>query len=95
MQLALFLIALGFGFKIFGEASQNPKKSIKQLGRTIGASVMIVSALASLLFLGTAAKCMKMGCSPFENLGKGFGDMKKMCPFTGKEIPGSQPTTSK
>jgi len=60
MQSALLLIALGFGFKIFAEASEKQKKSIKQLGRLVGIIIMVISLCGVLCSVFT---CMKgAGC---------------------------------
>jgi len=42
MQTALLLIALGFGFKVFADASKNPKKTIRAIGRLVGIIMMIL-----------------------------------------------------
>lgn len=93
MQSALLLIALGFGFKIFAEASEKQKKSIKQLGRLVGIIIMVISLCGVLCSIFT---CMKSGACgtmsgycPTQKSEKGmmgFGNygMKKdkaMCPI--------------
>lgn len=82
MQIGLLLIALGFGFKIFAEASTHAKKSVKQLGRVIGVGIMIVS------FLGTvcAVTCAIQYGKGFCPMGKNWGMGGKMCPITGKPL---------
>ena len=84
MRTALLLIALGFGFKIFAEASTNAKKSVKQLGRIVGVFIMLVSFLGTLCLIRYAVQYGKGGSlCPFSG---------KMCPFTGKS-PQSNTTT--
>lgn len=82
MQTALLLIALGFGFKIFAEASANAKKSVKQLGRLVGIVIMLVS------FLGVT-------CNVFSVIR--YGKSGFYCPFSGKSIWGGKmcPITGK
>lgn len=78
MQLALLLIALGFGFKIYAEANTNPKKLVKQIGRFVGISMMLISFATSLTIV---SYMVKYGCP----MGKD-GGWGKMCPFTGKPL---------
>ena len=73
MKTALFLIALGFGFKVFAEATANPKKSLKKLGRAVGATIMIMSAFGALYSLTMFAKYGRMNCFGLK------GGMR--CPF--------------
>ena len=88
MDLALLLIALGFGYKIFAEGSVQTKKNLKQAGRLVGLVMMILAAA------GAAAKTYSMFrydylCStadyPMHGMGRGmfksFGGMK--CPLAG------------
>ena len=91
MKGALLLIALGFGFKIFAEASVNPKKSIKQLGRLIGTTIMVISGLGIACSLWLMAQYAKMGYCPLGGYGKGSHSGKKwLCPFTAKTQPPDQ-----
>ena len=78
MQTALLLIALGFGFKIFAEASTNAKKSVKQLGRLVGAFIMLVSFLGTICMVACAIQYGKM-----YPMGRGWMGGGKMCPITG------------
>ena len=93
MELALLLIALGFGYKIFVEGSTQTKKNLKQAGRLVGLVMMILAAT------GAAAKtydmfrceslCATENC-PMHGMGmmgrhgmfKSFGS-KVMCPLSG------------
>jgi len=93
MQTALLLIALGFGFKIFAEASANNKKSVKQLGRLIGIIIMVISLFGTICTVWCAAKCGLTGYgSYFCPLGGKGGKAgyrmagKRMCPITGQPI---------
>ena len=53
MQLAFLLIALGFGFKVFAEATSNPKKRIKQIGQFVGGFITTLPTNdGSVLLLG-------------------------------------------
>lgn len=92
MDTALLLIALGFGFKIFAEASSNNKKQLKQLGRAVGVVIMIVSAAGAACTTYTTAtcayscqigKCDMHGGKFGHKFGKGFMG-KTDCPFAGK-----------
>ncbi len=96
MQSVLLLIALGFGFKIFAEASEKQKKPIKQLGRLVGIIIMIVSLCGVLCSIfacmkgspcgpATAGYCPTHG-SEKGMMGFGHYGMKKdkaMCPLFG------------
>ena len=92
MELALLLIALGFGYKVFAEGSTQTKKNLKQAGRLVGLVMMILGAA------GAAAKTYSMFrcdylCStagyPIHGMGmmgtrgmfKSFGS-KVMCPLS-------------
>ena len=68
MRTALFLIALGFGYKIYLEALQQKSKQLQQLGQFIGAVMMLVSIAGAifLVSLGIKRTCyMKGSCSLF------------------------------
>ena len=82
MHSALLLIALGFGYKIFAEASSNGKKRVKQLGQLVGSVIMIVSFLGTLCAVSCAIQYGKMNY-PMEKNWTGGG---KMCPFTGTPL---------
>ncbi len=84
MQTAFLLIALGFGFKIFAEASANAKKSVRQLGRLVGIVIMLVSFLGTLCGITCAVRYGKMYC-PFGGKTSMWGG-SKMCPITGKSL---------
>ncbi|GEM_PF-1760090 len=98
MELALLLIALGFGYKIFLEGSAQTKKNAKQIGRLVGLVIMILSAA------GAAAKtysmfkcdymCSTMDCPMHGMKGgrgffKGFGS-KIMCPLSGSSASSAE-----
>ena len=82
MRTALLLIALGFGFKIFAEASSNAKKSVRRLGRVVGSIIMITSFLGTLCAITYTIK-HEGGLCP---TGKHWGMSGKMCPLTGKPL---------
>ena len=87
MRTALLLIALGFGFKIFAEASTNAKKSVKQVGRFVGIVIMLVSFLATIsIDLLSISYYGKTYCPR---------SMKKMCPFMGSMFNSQVPANSK
>ena len=87
MHTALLLIALGFGYKIYAEASVDKKKSLKRLGRIVGVSIMVIA------LLGTGCKayhriskplaCGASNCSMADDCGRRdhCGDKKSMCPL--------------
>lgn len=92
MDTALLLIALGFGFRIFSEASANNKKQLKQLGRAVGVVIMIVSAAGAFCTTYTTVKCAyscQLGKCDMHGgkfghkFGKGFMG-KTNCPFAEK-----------
>ena len=87
MHLALFLVALGFGYKVYVDASLQRSKNLKRLGKLIGIVIMVASFSASLCIASCSVKymCAKGGCS---FMGKG-GMGKMMCPITGKTMDGS------
>ena len=78
MQLALLLIALGFGYKIFVEATSNPKKRVKQIGQLVGGFIMLIALASSLALVAYMAK---YGCP--------MGKDGRMCPF-GMKAPMSE-----
>ena len=79
MHLALLLIALGFGFKIFSEASSGGKKPINQLGRLIGVVIMALSFLSTVCMVSCIVKSGSAG-----PMGK------RMCPITGEMMDWAQ-----
>ena len=87
MNTALLLIALGFGYKIFAEASVNAKKSLKQLGRLVGITIMVVSFTGTLCVLWRVVEYGKGGYyCPMGFFGKGGTGSKAICPLTGKPL---------
>lgn len=81
MHSGLLLIAMGFGFKVFAEATANSKKTVRQVGSLVGIFMMLVS------FLGTICSVLcvaKYGKSNYGFMGKWGG---KMCPLTGEPLP--------
>ena len=80
MHSGLLLIAMGFGFKIFAEATANGKKTVRQIGRLVGIFMMVVS------FFGTLCSVLyvaKYGKADYGFMGKWGG---KMCPLTGQPL---------
>jgi len=73
MGCAVGLIALGVGYIVFLNASKE-KGSLRQVGRVIGAVIIVVSVLIGIC----ATKCKMMGgeCPMSGKAG--------MCPITGK-----------
>ena len=66
MKLAVILIALGFGYKIFTDANRE-QGGTKTLGRMIGIVMMIVSACVGGMMMGLCAKaslCHSGGACP-------------------------------
>ena len=72
----LSLATLGFGFKIYMEASTPDKKKFRKLGRAVGVFIMIMSLLSVLC--GTFHIASDSGYCP---MAKKSG---WMCPFTSK-----------
>lgn len=64
MKLGLLLIALGFGYKVYAEASRE-KGNLRTIGQWVGAIMMATSlvASASLIYVCTSGK--GMGNCPF------------------------------
>ena len=79
MQTGLLLIAMGFGFKVYAEASANGKKTIRQIGRLVGAFMMIVGFLGTLCIISCV---VQYGKGNYGFMGGKWGG--KMCPITGK-----------
>jgi len=71
--IGLLLLALGFGCKVFADATANTRKGLQILGRAIGLFIMIASVGA---IICTAASC---GFGMYG--GKGMMG-KKFCPFS-------------
>ena len=67
MRTALFLIALGFGYKVYVEALQQKSKQLQQLGQLVGAVMMLVSIAGAifLVSLGLKQTCYMKGACPF------------------------------
>jgi hypothetical protein len=90
MQAGLLLIALGFGYKIYAEASVSARKNMKRLGRAIGVVMMVVSALGTLCTVWFTITC---GPYAYGTYGKGGhhygawkGGFKPFCPITGRKL---------
>lgn len=73
MKIAIALIALALGYKVFTEAAKE-KEGLKLLGQVIGVFVMILSLLLTLCGI-----VMMMNC-PYKDI----SDMKGKCPLTGQ-----------
>ena len=88
MQTAFLLIAMGFGFKIFADTYTINKRSVKQLGRTVGIIIMAVSLLGTLCTVQNVIQ-RNMNCPTDGHYGKrghkGWSSMmqNKMCPLKG------------
>lgn len=94
MKTALLLIALGWGFKIYADASSMGKKSVKRLGRMVGIVIMVISFLGALC---TTIGAMKYGYGDgYYYHGMGGHWDKSNCPFTGWMHPatGEMPSQS-
>ena len=92
MYVAFLLIALGFGYKIYVEASKQTKTNLKRLGRIIGIFIMAVAFMGTLCKTWSTIKYGGYGCPHSRSyLGK------KYCPLgglTGKNFfEGSHTTT--
>ncbi|MBI4430904.1 MAG: hypothetical protein HY587_04230 [Candidatus Omnitrophica bacterium] len=95
MEIAVLLIALGFGYKIFAEASSNNKKQLKQLGRMVGVIIMVAALLGAVCMTICMAQCVYMsqcGICPLHGSKFGPGMSKKfgfkgMCPFSTPGTP--------
>ena len=73
MSCAISLIALGVGYMVFLNASKE-KGNIRQIGRIIGAVIIVLSILSGIYM----AKCKMDTCSMY---GKA-----PMCPITAKSL---------
>ena len=80
MQLALLLIAMGFGYKIYIEATSQAKKRLKQIGQFVGIFMILIALAGSISHVIYAAK---YGC-PIGGKGGRWGG--KMCPITGTPL---------
>ena len=67
MKLGLLLIALGFGYRVYADASRE-KGNLRSLGLWIGALIMAISFIATTFLI--------YRCSSYCVSGKKFG-----CPF--------------
>ena len=80
MQLALLLIASGFGYKIFAEATAHPKKRVKKLGQIVGLVMIVIG-------LGTSVLMISYGLKNGHFIGGRGGFWGgKMCPITGAPL---------
>lgn len=68
MKLGLLLIAMGFGYKVYAEASRE-KGGLRSIGQWVGAIMMAVSLVASgtMIYAYTSGK---YGECPFGKFGK-------------------------
>ena len=73
MKIAIALIALALGYKVFSEASKE-KEGLKLLGQTVGIFVMILSLLLTLCGVSMMMNCYQ----------KDFSGFKGKCPLTGQ-----------
>ncbi len=73
MKIAIALIALALGYKVFTEASKE-KEGLKLLGQTVGIFVMILSLLLTLCGISMMMNCYQ----------KDFSGFKGKCPLTGQ-----------
>ena len=97
MRTALFLIVLGFGYKIFVEASEKQKKSLKQLGQVVGV-ILMAASLCGAAYFTYRGLCKSCGWSSssiyYPNRGydkSGYGmdhhgskSGKMLCPMMGQ-----------
>lgn len=67
MKLGLLLIAMGFGYKVYAEASRE-KGGLRSIGQWVGAIMMAVSLVASATMI-YAYTSGKYGECPFEKFG--------------------------
>ena len=74
MKIAVILIALGFGYKIFIDATKE-QGGTKTLGRLIGIVMMIVSASIGAMILGLCA------ASTFCSVKSACGVTSSSCPM--------------
>ena len=90
MRTALLLIALGFGYKIYLEASLQKAKNTRALGRAIGIVMMTVSILGAVCFIvcGLTRNCSSDPYCPFSGM-----KSKLMCPMPmSKSMPDQTPS---
>jgi len=92
MKIALLLIALGVGYKIYEDGSKNAKKSLKRLGRIIGVFIMVIA------FAGTVCQTVMTVKYGMHRMGYGGSyhkwkcsqcdgyHGKKFCPLAGKSL---------
>jgi hypothetical protein len=82
MKVGLLLIALGFGYKVYAEASGEKRKKMKRLGRAVGVAMMVIAALGTIC--GVSSKIMYGKYGYCQKSGKtGWGGI---CPFSKKPI---------
>ena len=66
MKLGLLLIALGFGYKVYADATKE-KGTLRSIGQWVGAVIMATSLVATALFV-YAYSTGTRGC-PFAKMG--------------------------
>ncbi|MDP3921422.1 MAG: hypothetical protein Q8R76_11525 [Candidatus Omnitrophota bacterium] len=90
MATGILLIALGFGFKIYVEASKTTKKNTRRLGRIISIFMIALAAAGALCHTAVAIKYGVSACCAKHGYGKGlFG---KKCSFSGKQFSSAVPS---
>lgn len=86
MRIALFLLVLGFGYRIFIDASRQKIKGFQSLGQSVGVFMMVVSLFGCLYFIASGLKylCVQKGNCPVMSKGKWMQN----CPFSGRSQEG-------
>jgi len=92
MKVALLLIALGFGYKIYAEACQNRSKKVRRLGQIISSIIMIFSLVGVLcvtLLGGRYGACPSCGSKGWKSgWSCPFAAKKNLPYFNMKALPG-------
>ena len=86
MYIAFLLFALAVGYKVFADASKNPKKTVKDVGRAVGIFIMVLAALGSLCKTYKIVRHVKCGYSCPVKAGVS-GGKGLFCPYSGKNAP--------
>ena len=88
MSTALLLIALGFGFKIYVEASRTTKANTKRLGRIVAIFIMVLAATGALCHTAKSIRCgLSAGCA---KSGYFMGIGGKKCPLNKKLLSAAE-----
>ena len=96
MEIALLLIALGFGFKIFADADTYAKKQTRKAAQAVGLFIIMISLIGTFFSLRSGFWYGSLGCGtgsfcPMHDKNSALipfypkNKMSGLCPFKDKD----------